>query len=89
MLHSPFFISETVGGGSEAEQAAQQAEDIGGMSADSDWHALSPKEETDLETIMSQCEFAISNAELFAEQLSKDLSVLDGVSYAFVSLLLQ
>ena len=63
----------------ESEQAAQQADEIGGMATDSDWHALSPKEETDLETIMSQCDFAISNAELFAEQLSKDLSVLDGV----------
>jgi hypothetical protein len=80
MLHPSLCISETAGGGTESDQAAQQAEDIGGMSTDSDWHALSPKEETDLDTIMSQCEFAVSNAELFAEQLSRDLSVLDGVS---------
>jgi len=52
---------------------------MGALTADSDWHALSQKEETDLDTIMSQCEFAISNAEKFADQLSRDLSVLDGV----------
>ncbi len=40
---------------------------------------MTPKEETDLETLMSQCDFAISNAELFAKQLEGDLSVLDGV----------
>ena len=49
------------------------------MSSESDWHALSSKEESDLETIMSQCEFAISNAEKFTDELSRDLSVLDGV----------
>ena len=49
------------------------------MAADSDWQALTPKEETDLDTMMEQCENAISNAEDFAEQLSRDLSVLDGV----------
>jgi exocyst complex component 1 len=65
----------------ENEQTSQQgADDMGSMVTDSDWHALSPKEETDLDTIMSQCDFAISNAELFADQLSRDLSVLDGVS---------
>lgn len=60
----------------------QQVEDIA-LSQDSDWHALTPREEKDLETLMAQCDFAISNAELFAEQLSKDLSVLDGVSISF------
>ncbi len=43
------------------------------------FQAVTPKEETDLETLMSQCDFAISNAELFAKQLEGDLSVLDGV----------
>ncbi len=50
------------------------------LGAESDYQALTPKEETDLESLMSQCEFAISNAESFAEQLAGDLSVLDGVS---------
>ncbi|KAK2160904.1 hypothetical protein LSH36_125g04004 [Paralvinella palmiformis] len=61
----------------ETDKSVQQVEDIA-LSQDSDWHALTPREEKDLETLMAQCDFAISNAELFAEQLSKDLSVLDG-----------
>ena len=44
-----------------------------------DYQALSSKEESDLETLMSDCDGAISNAENFVEQLSKELSVLDGV----------
>jgi len=72
-------IAEIVGSGGESEQAVQQSEEMAGLTADSDWHALSQKEEADLDTIMSQCEFAISNAEKFADQLSRDLSVLDGV----------
>lgn len=64
---------------SNETEAVQQTEDIG-LVQESDWKALSPKEETDLETMMSQCEFAISNAESFAEQLSRDLSVLDGAN---------
>jgi len=71
--------AEIVGSGGESEQASQQSEELGGLAADSDWHALTQKEEADLDTIMSQCEFAISNAEKFADQLSRDLSVLDGV----------
>jgi hypothetical protein len=49
---------------------------------------LSTKEEADLESLMSQCEFAISNAEAFSEQLSKDLSSLDGVRKLFINLAL-
>lgn len=47
---------------------------------DEDYQAITGKEESDLEMMMAQCEFAISNAEAFAEQLSKDLSVLDGAN---------
>lgn len=72
-------IAEIVGSGGESEQTVQQSDEMVGLTADSDWHALSPKEETDLDMIMSQCDFAISNAEKFADQLSRDLSVLDGV----------
>ena len=64
---------------SEADQSVQQAEELA-MAVDNDYQALSPREETDLETLMSQCEYAVSNAEAFAEQLTKELSVLDGVS---------
>uniref|UniRef100_T1JC86 Exocyst complex component Sec3 PIP2-binding N-terminal domain-containing protein n=1 Tax=Strigamia maritima TaxID=126957 RepID=T1JC86_STRMM len=45
-----------------------------------DYQDLTEKEETGVEKLMSQCEFAISNAEAFTEQLSKDLSILDGTN---------
>lgn len=44
-----------------------------------DYQALSKRETEDLEILMSDCQAAISNAEAFVEQLSKQLSVLDGV----------
>ena len=49
-----------------------------------DYHALTEREQHDLEKLMSECGFAISNAEAFMEMLAKDLSVLDGVSQSFV-----
>ncbi|WAR00092.1 EXOC1-like protein [Mya arenaria] len=45
-----------------------------------EYQALSNQEEEDLETLMSKCSAAISNAENFAEQLSKQLSILDGAN---------
>lgn len=45
-----------------------------------DYQELSAKEESDLELLMSECQVAISNAEVFTEQLSKQLSVLDGAN---------
>lgn len=47
-----------------------------------DYQELSTREEQDIESMMEMCEYAISNAEAFAEQLSKELQVLDGVSDA-------
>ena len=44
-----------------------------------DYQELTQKEENDLEYMISQTENAISHIEVFTEQLSKDLSVLDGV----------
>lgn len=44
----------------------------------SDYQPITEKEELDLASLMSGCNYAISNAELFMENLSKDLSVLDG-----------
>ena len=58
-------------------QTTQQEDDI--VTMEDDYQALTPKEENDLDQLMSECKIAISNAELFAEQLSKQLSVLDGV----------
>ena len=44
-----------------------------------DYQELTQQEENDLEHMISQTEDAISNIEAFTEQLSKDLSSLDGV----------
>uniref|UniRef100_A0A7N5ZRL9 Exocyst complex component 1 n=1 Tax=Anabas testudineus TaxID=64144 RepID=A0A7N5ZRL9_ANATE len=43
-----------------------------------DYQELSTREEQDIESMMEMCEDAISNAEAFAEVLSKELQVLDG-----------
>ena len=44
-----------------------------------DYQELTQREENDLEYMISQTDNAISNIEAFTEQLSKDLSILDGV----------
>uniref|UniRef100_A0A7N8Y0K2 Exocyst complex component 1 n=1 Tax=Mastacembelus armatus TaxID=205130 RepID=A0A7N8Y0K2_9TELE len=45
-----------------------------------EYQELSTREEQDIESMMEMCEYAISNAEAFAEQLSKELQVLDGAN---------
>lgn len=45
-----------------------------------EYQPITDKEMTDLESLMENCYYAVSNAELFMETLSKDLSLLDGVS---------
>lgn len=47
-----------------------------------EYQELNTREEQDIESMMETCEYAISNAEAFAEQLSRELQVLDGVSPA-------
>lgn len=47
-----------------------------------EYQELSTREEQDIESMMETCEYAISNAEAFTEQLSRELQVLDGVSSA-------
>ena len=44
----------------------------------SDYQPITEREATDLKQMMEDCEYAVSNAELFMETLSKDLSILDG-----------
>ncbi|XP_053987113.1 exocyst complex component 1 [Hylaeus volcanicus] len=44
----------------------------------SDYQPITEKETVDLKQMMENCEYAVSNAELFMETLSKDLSILDG-----------
>ncbi|KAK4883341.1 hypothetical protein RN001_006660 [Aquatica leii] len=43
-----------------------------------DFQAITDKEQEDLNRLMTDCEFAISNAEAFMEVLARDLSLLDG-----------
>uniref|UniRef100_A0A1Y9HB66 Exocyst complex component Sec3 PIP2-binding N-terminal domain-containing protein n=1 Tax=Anopheles farauti TaxID=69004 RepID=A0A1Y9HB66_9DIPT len=45
-----------------------------------DFHALTEKEESQLSKLISQCDYAISNAELFMEDLSHNLLELDGAN---------
>uniref|UniRef100_A0A4W4GQA4 Exocyst complex component 1 n=1 Tax=Electrophorus electricus TaxID=8005 RepID=A0A4W4GQA4_ELEEL len=45
-----------------------------------DYQELNTREEQDIENMMQVCEYAISNAEAFAEKLSRELQVLDGAN---------
>lgn len=45
-----------------------------------DFHALTEKEETDLNKLITDCDLAITNAELFMEQLGQNLHDLDGAN---------
>uniref|UniRef100_A0AAY4DBE9 Exocyst complex component 1 n=1 Tax=Denticeps clupeoides TaxID=299321 RepID=A0AAY4DBE9_9TELE len=45
-----------------------------------DYQELNAREEQDIEGMMEVCEYAISNAEAFAEKLSSELQVLDGAN---------
>ncbi|KAL7644538.1 UNVERIFIED_CONTAM: hypothetical protein RMT77_004074 [Armadillidium vulgare] len=47
---------------------------------ESDFCALSDKEQIDLERLILKSDSAVSDAEAFAEQLSKDLTMLDGAN---------
>ncbi|XP_068175073.1 exocyst complex component 1 isoform X4 [Antennarius striatus] len=53
---------------------------VGDEDALDDYQELSTREEQDIESMMEMCEYAISNAEAFAEQLSRELQVLDGAN---------
>lgn len=46
-----------------------------------EYQELNAREEQDIEIMMEGCECAISNAEAFAEKLSRELQVLDGVRF--------
>uniref|UniRef100_A0A6Q2WUQ3 Exocyst complex component 1 n=1 Tax=Esox lucius TaxID=8010 RepID=A0A6Q2WUQ3_ESOLU len=45
-----------------------------------DYQELNAREEQDIEGMMEVCDYAISNAEAFAEKLSRELQVLDGAN---------
>uniref|UniRef100_A0AAY5EKR2 Exocyst complex component 1 n=1 Tax=Electrophorus electricus TaxID=8005 RepID=A0AAY5EKR2_ELEEL len=69
---SPQLLEESVPSG-ESQSVAGGDED-----ALDDYQELNTREEQDIENMMQVCEYAISNAEAFAEKLSRELQVLDG-----------
>uniref|UniRef100_A0A673NJH6 Exocyst complex component 1 n=1 Tax=Sinocyclocheilus rhinocerous TaxID=307959 RepID=A0A673NJH6_9TELE len=69
---SPQLLEESVPSG-ESQSVAGGDED-----ALDDYQELNAREELDIESMMEVCEYAISNAEAFAEKLSRELQVLDG-----------
>lgn len=71
---SPQLLEESVPSG-ESQSVAGGDED-----ALDEYQELSTREEQDVESMMEMCEYAISNAEAFAEQLSRELQVLDGAN---------
>ncbi|XP_075716041.1 exocyst complex component 1 isoform X6 [Rhinoderma darwinii] len=52
----------------------------GGEEEAAEYQELNPREKQDIEFMMEGCEYAISNAEAFAEKLSRELQVLDGAN---------
>ncbi|KAK3516491.1 hypothetical protein QTP70_019877 [Hemibagrus guttatus] len=71
---SPQLLEESVPSG-ESQSVAGGDED-----ALDDYQELNTREEQDIENMMEVCEYAISNAEAFAEKLSQELQVLDGAN---------
>ncbi|KAJ8397533.1 hypothetical protein AAFF_G00438090 [Aldrovandia affinis] len=71
---SPQLLEESVPSG-ESQSVSGGDED-----ALDEYQELSTREEQDIEGMMEVCEYAISNAEAFAEKLSRELQVLDGAN---------
>uniref|UniRef100_A0A1B6CD43 Exocyst complex component Sec3 PIP2-binding N-terminal domain-containing protein n=1 Tax=Clastoptera arizonana TaxID=38151 RepID=A0A1B6CD43_9HEMI len=71
---------EWTSGELSAGQTPSQAVTLGEIEVveSEDYQALTEREELDLQQLMSQCDYAVSNAETFMETLARDLSVLDG-----------
>ncbi len=55
-------------------------EDPDGASGGGGYEAISAKETADLMALMSKCEHAVTNADLFVEDLSRELNILDGAN---------
>uniref|UniRef100_A0A3B3UNX1 Exocyst complex component 1 n=1 Tax=Poecilia latipinna TaxID=48699 RepID=A0A3B3UNX1_9TELE len=68
----------------KAEESVPSGESQSVAGGDEDaleeYQELSTREEQDIESMMEMCEFAVSNAEAFAEKLFKELQVLDGAN---------
>ncbi|XP_062411670.1 exocyst complex component 1 isoform X3 [Sardina pilchardus] len=66
----------------EESVPSSESQSVAGGDEDAldDYQELNTREEQDIEGMMEVCEYAISNAEAFAEKLSKELQVLDGAN---------
>ncbi|XP_065092557.1 exocyst complex component 1 [Ochlerotatus camptorhynchus] len=60
--------------------ADEDDDELDDMVESEDFHALTEKEETNLSKLIGECDYAISNAEQFMEQLGKNLQELDGAN---------
>ncbi|XP_039548341.1 exocyst complex component 1 isoform X2 [Pimephales promelas] len=71
---SPQLLEESV--------PSEESQSVAGGDEDAldDYQELNAREEQDIESMMEVCEYAISNAEAFAEKLSRELQVLDGAN---------
>ncbi|XP_044155296.1 exocyst complex component 1 isoform X3 [Bufo gargarizans] len=66
-----------------AEESVPSGENqsvAGGEEEAAEYQELNTREKQDIEFMMEGCEYAISNAEAFAEKLSRELQVLDGAN---------
>ncbi|XP_056414313.1 exocyst complex component 1 isoform X5 [Hyla sarda] len=66
-----------------AEESVPSGENqsvTGGEEEAAEYQELNTREKQDIEFMMEGCEYAISNAEAFAEKLSRELQVLDGAN---------
>nr|XP_019931037.2 exocyst complex component 1 [Aedes albopictus] len=63
-----------------ARGGVEEDDDLDDMVESEDFHALTEKEETNLSRLIGECDYAISNAEQFMEQLGKNLQELDGAN---------
>ncbi|XP_073464521.1 exocyst complex component 1 isoform X7 [Aquarana catesbeiana] len=71
---SPQILEESVPSGENQSVAGGEEE------AAAEYQELNTREKQDIEFMMVGCEYAISNAEAFAEKLSRELQVLDGAN---------
>ena len=64
--------------GDSQEEAKDSWPMMGKDEADEAYQAISDREAADLMTLMKSCDHAITNADLFVEDLSRQLNILDG-----------
>jgi len=72
--------AEDAAGGSKARRKAREEDEEGGRRGEEDYEPVSTREAADFMAMMEKCEHAVTNADVFAEDLARELSVLDGAN---------